>query len=86
MISEEDLALGSRTRLDNSRALVQQGFIKVKKGQRKLLTWASEGGWTVPPSLVLAREIYTFKLVVRINKIKSQGCKDLTRLIPIIYI
>ena len=44
VISEEDLALGPGTRLDHSRALVKQSFIKVKKGQRKLLTQTSEGG------------------------------------------
>ena len=30
MISEEDLTSGPGTRLDHSRALVQQSFIKVK--------------------------------------------------------
>ena len=38
VISEENLALGPGTRLDHSRAFVQQSFIKVSKGQRKLLT------------------------------------------------
>ena len=31
MYSEEDIALGPGTRLDHSRALVQQSFIKVKE-------------------------------------------------------
>ena len=31
MISEEGSALGSGTKLDHSRAFVQQSFIKVKK-------------------------------------------------------
>ena len=59
-VISEDLVLGPETRLHHSRALMQQSFIKVKNGQRKHLTWASKGGRTVPPSLVLAREIYTF--------------------------
>ena len=52
MISEEGSALGSGTKLDHSRAFVQQSFIKVKKGQRTLLTQTSERGWRVPPWLV----------------------------------
>ena len=36
MISEHDLALGPGTRLDHLRASVS--FLKVKKGQRTLLT------------------------------------------------
>ena len=35
-------------------------LLKYEKGQRKLLTHTSEGGRRVPPSLVLARELYTF--------------------------
>ena len=36
MISEEeDLTSGSGTRLDHSRALAQQSFIKVRKGTEK---------------------------------------------------
>ena len=38
VISKEDLALGPGTNFDHSRAFVYQSFIKVKKGQRKLLT------------------------------------------------
>ena len=67
VISEEDLALGPGTRLDHSRALVKQSFIKVKKGQRKLLTQTSEGGWRVPPLPVLARELYTSQLVMSLT-------------------
>ena len=58
-ISKEDLALGPGTRLDHSRAFVKQSFIKVKKGQRKLLTQTQKGGGE-RPSLVLARELYAF--------------------------
>ena len=43
-------------------------FLQEEEGQRKLLTQTSEGGWRVPPSLVLARELYTFKLVITINQ------------------
>ena len=59
VISEEDLALGPGTRLDHSRAFVYQSFIKVRKGQTKLLTDIRKG-WRLSPSLVLARELYTF--------------------------
>ena len=60
MISEEDLASGPGTRLDHSKAFVWQSFIEMKKGQGELLTQTSEGGWRVPPSLALARELCTF--------------------------
>ena len=43
VISKEDLVLGPGTRLDHSRAFVKQSFIKVKKGQRKLLTQTQKG-------------------------------------------
>ena len=35
---EEDLASGSGTRLDHSRAFVWQSFIKLRKGTEKALT------------------------------------------------
>ena len=40
------------------------------KKDRKLLTQTSEGVWRVSPSLVLARELYTF-LIVYYNKSKE---------------
>ena len=54
-ISEEDLASGQGTRLDHSELLCGRIFITIIKDQRKLLTQTSEGGWRVPPSLVLSR-------------------------------
>ena len=48
VISKEDLASGPGTRLDHSRAFVQQSFIEVKREQRKLLTQTSEGARRVP--------------------------------------
>ena len=60
VISKEDLASGPGTRFDHSKAFVYQTLIKVKKGQRKLLTETSEGGQRVYPLLVLARELYSF--------------------------
>ena len=42
-------------------ALVWQKFYYSAKGQRKLLTQISEGRQRVPPSLVLARELHTFR-------------------------
>ena len=55
----------------------------MKKGQRKLLTQTSEGGWRVPPLLVLARELYTFQLVIN-NKPKEcfKAVKVLSDLLP----
>ena len=60
VISEEDLALGPGTRLDHSRAFVKQNFIKVKKGQRKLLTYTSERGQRVPPLASLSKGVIYF--------------------------
>ena len=39
-----------------------QKFLDCEKGQKKLLIQTSEGEWRVPPSLVLARETYTFSI------------------------
>ena len=50
--------------------LYSRVLLKYKKGQRKLLTQTSEGGWRVHPSLVLARESYTF-LIGYYNKPKE---------------
>ena len=51
----------------------------MKKGQRKLLTQTSEGGWRVPQSLVLARELYTF-LIGYYNK--SKECLKVAKVLP----
>ena len=51
MISEEDLALGPGTRLDHSRAFVQQSFIKVRKGTEKASDIDIRKGWRAPPAL-----------------------------------
>ena len=55
IISKEDLALALGTSLENSELFLWQKFYYSEKGQRKLLTQASEGGQRVHPSLVLAR-------------------------------
>ena len=61
VISEEDLAsMGPGIRLDHSRAFVVQSFIKVKKGQRKLLTYTSERGQRVPPLASLSKGVIYF--------------------------
>ena len=60
VISKKDLALGPGTSLDHSRAIVQQSFTKVKKGQRNFLTQTSEGGWQVPLLISLSKALYTF--------------------------
>ena len=57
---EQDLALRPGTRLDHSRAFVQQSFIKVRKGTEKVSDVDSEGGRRASLSLVLARELNTF--------------------------
>ena len=51
---------GTRDQAWPLRALVWQKFDYSEKGQRKLLTQMSEARQRVPPSLVLARELYTF--------------------------
>ena len=48
---EEDLTLGSGTRLDHSRAFVQQSFIKVWKGTEKASDIDIRKGWRAPPAL-----------------------------------
>ena len=49
------------------KALVWQKFYYSEKGQKKILTDIRRGQ-TVPPSLVLARELYTFQLVITVNQ------------------
>ena len=44
MISKEDLASGSGTRLDHSELFYGQNFYYSEKGQRNLLTQTPEGG------------------------------------------
>ena len=39
----------------------------------------------MPLSPVLARELYTFQLVITVNQKDVSSCKDLTRPTPIIY-
>ena len=51
----------------------------MKKGQRKLLTQTSEGGWTAPPLLALESELYTFQLVIN-NK--SKECLKVVKVLP----
>ena len=43
-----------------SQELLWQSFIKVKNGQRKLLTWTSEGGRECPLASVRKGVIYDF--------------------------
>ena len=72
MISkEEDLALGPETRLDHSGLFFGRSFITVKRDR--------ERGQRVPPSLVLARELYTF-LIGYYNK--SKECLNVVKVSP----
>ena len=48
--------------------LCSKVLLKYKRGQRKLLTQTSQGEWTAPHLLVLARELYIFYLVIIINQ------------------
>ena len=57
---EDDLASGPGTGLDHSTAFVYQSFVKVRKGTEKASDIDIRGGRRAPPSLVLARELYTF--------------------------
>ena len=52
--------MGPGPRLDQSRTFVWQSFIKAKKGQRKLLTWTSEGSGECPLTSVSKGVIYVF--------------------------
>ena len=75
MISKEDLASGQGTRLDHAEFLCGRSFLTVKKGQRKLLTQTSEGGWRVPHLLVLEKGvIYFFN--------KSKECFKVVKILP----
>ena len=61
VISKEDLALGPGTRLDGSlKSFCAAEFIKVTKGTERASDTDIRRGMRVPPSLVLARELYTF--------------------------
>ena len=57
---QQDLALGPETRLDHSRSFVYQSFIKVKKGQKKLLTETSEKGQRVSPFASVSKGVIYF--------------------------
>ena len=59
--------------------LCSRVLLKYKKGERKLLTQTSEGGWRAAPSLVLARELYTF-LISYYNK--SKECLKVVKILP----
>ena len=56
-----------------------QKFYYSDKGQRKPLTQTSRGGQRVPPSLVLARELYVFS--VGYNS-KSKDCLKVVKVLP----
>ena len=61
VISEEDLALGPGTRLDGSlKSFCAAEFIKVTKGTERASDTDIRRLAECPPSLVLARELYTF--------------------------
>ena len=77
VISEEDLASGPETRVDHPGIFYGRSFITVKRDR--------ERGHRVPPSLVLARELYTF-LIGYYNK--SKECLKVVKVSPdpIIYI
>ena len=79
MVSKEDLALGPGTGLDHSRAFVYQSFVKVRKGTEKASDIDIRGGWRAPPSLVLARELYTF-LINHYNT--SNECLKVVKILP----
>ena len=77
VISKEDLASGPETRVDHPGIFCGRSFITVKRDR--------ERGHRVPPSLVLARELYTF-LIGYYNK--SKECLKVVKVSPdpIIYI
>ena len=60
MISKEGLALGPGTRVDHSRAFMQQSFIKIRKGTEKVSDTDIRRG---PESALLAgliKALYAF--------------------------
>ena len=75
MISKDDLASGTGTRLDHSRAFGQQNFIKVKRGQRKLLTQTSEGAWRVSThqsqqGLIYFHQIHSHNIHLKLTRLQ----------------
>ena len=60
MISEEDLALGPRTRPDHSELLCGRRFITVKKGRESFWHRHQEGDGECPPLMVLSRPFIYF--------------------------
>ena len=57
---EENLASGPGTRLDHSRAFVQQSFIKVREGTEKASDIDIRRGMENAPLTSLIKVLYTF--------------------------
>ena len=73
--------------LTTPELLCSRVLLKYKKGQTKLLTSTSEGGQRVPPLVSLSKgAVYFLNWLLQYIKRMSQGCKDLTRTTPTIYI
>ena len=71
MISkEEDLALGPGTRLDPSRAFVEQSFIKVSKGTEKASDIDIRRGTETAPLASVSKGV-TYFLINYYNKSKE---------------
>ena len=82
---EDDLALGPG--LITQELLCSRVLSKYEKRQRKLLTPTSEEGQRVPPLVSLSKgAVYFLNWLLQYIKRMSQGCKDLTRTTPTIYI
>ena len=72
-VISEDLSLGPGTRLDHSSSFVQQNFIKVKASDIDIRRQR------VPPSLVLAGELYNFSIGYYS---KSKECFKVVKALP----
>ena len=60
VISEEDFASGPGTRLDHSRAFMQQSFIKIRKGTEKVSDTDIRRGPESAPLASLIKALYAF--------------------------
>ena len=64
----EEFNLGPVMRLDHSKLLCNKVLLKYERDRQSFWDRYQKGAERVPPSLVLARELCTFKLVITVNQ------------------
>ena len=64
----EEFNPGPETRIDRSELLCNKVLLKYERDRQSFWDRYQKGAERVPPSLVLARELYTFKLVITVNQ------------------